>query len=263
MLTQSEWEKINDIATTIHGIKGSINMRRVFLQKLMHLIDFSFSDFNLGLLKNASTPCLVDPVVVSKFDKAFEENFTYQYESVFAPMDYVKWVFLNSDSLVYRESDLVNKEVRKKSPFYRDYLKAFDLVNIAGIVIAQGGVFVGAVTLYKSEKAGDFSEKDLYILKQILPHLQTRFEVDLAHIKQNEKSVSYRLKTQFLLTNREVEIMGLVYQGNSNAEIATILGISLNTVKKHLYHIFDKIEVNSRTLLIQFVVKNQLAKLWE
>lgn len=263
MLTQLEWEQINDITATIHSIKNSVHMRTAFLQKLMKLIDFSLSDFSLGLLKNSSNPCLVDPVVVSKFDKTFEENFTYQYESIFAPMDYVKWVFLSSDSLAYRESDLVNDEVRKKSPFYRDYLKIFDLTNIAGIVISSGGAFVGAVTLYKSEKSGDFSSRDLYILKQILPHLQTRFELDAQILKQNEKSISYQLKNQFFLTNREVEILGLIYQGNSNSEIADKLEISLNTVKKHASNIFDKTEVSSRTMLIQFIMKHNLSGLWE
>jgi hypothetical protein len=53
------------------------------------------------------------------------------------PWDYVNWIFLSSESLVYRESDLINDEVRKKSPFYQQYLKVFDLVNIAGMVIAR------------------------------------------------------------------------------------------------------------------------------
>lgn len=262
MLNQKEWERVNDIIASIHSIKSTTMMRTAFLQKLMQLINFDFSDFNIGLIKNESNPVLVDPVIVSKFDKKFEEDFIYQYESIYAPMDYVKWLFLSPDSLVYRESDLVNDGIRKKSPFYLNYLKPFDLVNIAGIVLASGGHFVGAVTLYKSEKNGDFSDKDIYILHQFLPHLQTKFELEEESMQRNKKSVSSLLREQYALTNREIEIIGFVFHGYSNIEVANNLSIAPNTVKKHLYNIFYKLGVTNRVQLVKFLYENQLADFW-
>lgn len=263
MLSQNQWEKVNDIITSIHSTKNTNAMRTAFLQKLMGLIDFDFSDFNIGMMRNTTSPCLVDPVIVSKFDKKFEEEFTYQYESTYATMDYVKWLFLSSESLVYRESDLVNEEVRKKSPFYLNYLKVFDLVNIAGIVIASGGHFVGAVTLYKREKNGDFSDTDIYVLKQLLPHLQSKFDSEEEIMRKNEKSISYLLKNQYLLTNREIEMIGYIYNGCSNNDIAKSLNIAPNTVKKHIYNLFDKLGTKNRVQLVKFILKNQLSDLWE
>ena len=200
--------------------------------------------------------------MVSKFDRKFEEEFTYQYECTYAPMDYVNWLFLSSESLIYRESDLVNEEVRKKSPFYQNYLKVFDLVNIAGIVIASGGQFKGAITLYKKEKNGDFSDTDMYVLKQILPHLQAKFESEEEQMLKNEQSISYLLKNQYLLTNREIEIIGCVYGGLTNRAIAGQLGIAPNTVKKHVYNLFYKLGVNSRVQLVKFIVENKLSDMW-
>ena len=40
--------------------------------------------------------------------------------------------------------------------------------------------------------------------------------------------------------------MALIAAGNSNREIADRLVVSLNTVKKHTSHIFDKLGVSSR-----------------
>ena len=40
-----------------------------------------------------------------------------------------------------------------------------------------------------------------------------------------------------------------VLEGMSNAEIAEELSISLSTVKKHVYHIFTKFGVSTRTQL--------------
>lgn len=262
MLTQLEWEKLNDVITTINRIKNSTLFRTEFLEKLMHIVPFNFADFNIGLIKKNSYPCLVDPVVVSKYDKKFEDDFINLYESTFASMDYVNWVFLSSESLVYRESDLINEEIRKKSPFYLNYLKVFNLVHIAGIVIASNGKFLSAITFYRSEDKGDFADKDLYIMKQLLPHLQLRFEEDLLRKKQGEKSTSFLLKNTFMITDREIEIIGLIYNGYSNSEISVALNIAVNTVKKHIYNIFEKLDVSSRTQLIKFLLNNDLTEVF-
>jgi DNA-binding CsgD family transcriptional regulator len=52
------------------------------------------------------------------------------------------------------------------------------------------------------------------------------------------------------LTRREQELTRLVCEGHSNQEIAEDAGMSLATVKKHLYSIFRKLEVASRARLI-------------
>lgn len=263
MLTQSEWEKLNELVITINNIQDSAAMRTAFLQKLMKMIDFDFSEFDIGVVRNSAAPQLVDPVMVSKFSKSFEEEFIYQYENVFAPLDYVNWVFMSRESLVYRESDLLNREARMQSPFYTNYLKVFDLVYIAGMVLVGGGRFHGAITLYKSEKHGDFSNRDIYILKQLMPHLHARFEADAGKIRKNEKSLSYMLKNQYCLTNREIEIMGYVYLGCTNAQIAAKAGIATNTVKKHIYNIYEKLELKNRTQLVKFVIGNHLEGIWK
>jgi len=48
------------------------------------------------------------------------------------------------------------------------------------------------------------------------------------------------------LTNREVEVLRLVVEGNTNQEIGLALGISEKTVEKHLDGIFTKLKVTSR-----------------
>jgi transcriptional regulator EpsA len=52
------------------------------------------------------------------------------------------------------------------------------------------------------------------------------------------------------LSGREIEILHWVRMGKTNAEIASILGISIYTVKNHLRHIFKKLDVYNRTQAI-------------
>jgi thioredoxin reductase (NADPH) len=55
------------------------------------------------------------------------------------------------------------------------------------------------------------------------------------------------------LSTRERDILHLVVKGASNAEIAERLFLSRGTVKKHMHHIFAKLDVKSRAKLIAMV----------
>lgn len=49
------------------------------------------------------------------------------------------------------------------------------------------------------------------------------------------------------LTDREVEVLQLLALGKQNREIAQELWVALNTVKKHVTHIFEKLGAANRT----------------
>jgi DNA-binding NarL/FixJ family response regulator len=52
------------------------------------------------------------------------------------------------------------------------------------------------------------------------------------------------------LSGREVEVLGLVAKGQTNAEIGRALHISEATVKTHLLRIFSKLDVSDRTAAV-------------
>ena len=49
-----------------------------------------------------------------------------------------------------------------------------------------------------------------------------------------------------ILTGRERQVFSMLKQGLSNKEIATALGISEATVKNHVHHVLEKLQVTSR-----------------
>ena len=53
------------------------------------------------------------------------------------------------------------------------------------------------------------------------------------------------------VTDREFAVLELLAAGQSNKEIARTLGVSPNTVKSHILHLFEKLEVQRRTQAIQ------------
>ncbi len=59
-----------------------------------------------------------------------------------------------------------------------------------------------------------------------------------------------------LLTHREKEVLFLIASGISNTDIADKLHISRNTVKTHLYNIYNKIRVPNRLQAALWAAKN-------
>jgi len=52
---------------------------------------------------------------------------------------------------------------------------------------------------------------------------------------------------QLSISDRETEVLDLLSKGHLYKEIAYQLGISLNTVKQHIHHIYEKLQVQNRT----------------
>ncbi|WP_441517867.1 helix-turn-helix domain-containing protein [Bradyrhizobium sp. 2TAF24] len=60
-----------------------------------------------------------------------------------------------------------------------------------------------------------------------------------------------------MLTERERQIMGLVSEGLSNKEIGRRLNVTDGTIKVHLHHIFQKLDISNRTSLAALAVSQQ------
>jgi ATP/maltotriose-dependent transcriptional regulator MalT len=63
------------------------------------------------------------------------------------------------------------------------------------------------------------------------------------------------------LSSRELEVLQLVAEGDSNSEIAIRLHISQATVKSHLIHIFGKLGVSDRTAAVTVALRRGILRL--
>lgn len=61
-----------------------------------------------------------------------------------------------------------------------------------------------------------------------------------------------------VLTKRELDILKLVANGSTNAEISDLLFISYNTVKFHMKNLYGKLNAKNRVVLISIANKNNL-----
>ncbi|MCA1727628.1 MAG: response regulator transcription factor [Actinobacteria bacterium] len=63
------------------------------------------------------------------------------------------------------------------------------------------------------------------------------------------------------LTDREMEVLGLVAQGLNNRDISKELFISENTVKNHIRNILEKLHLHSRMEAVVYAVREKLLEI--
>ena len=89
-------------------------------------------------------------------------------------------------------------------------------------------------------------------LKLSKPKIETVVVEKEVYKSRNENFILNKsLVTQLELSNRELEILGLMAEGNSNQEIANHLFVSLSTVKTHNQNLFEKLDVKRRTQAVE------------
>jgi DNA-binding CsgD family transcriptional regulator len=112
------------------------------------------------------------------------------------------------------------------------------------------------------------TERDRWLLDSIRPHLLQAYHNSIAFTEINTRRArpdcscgeradagAAELSTDesiraLGLTKREFEVLCWLAKDKSNGEIARLLKCSLSTVKKHLEHIYEKLDVQSRTAAV-------------
>jgi DNA-binding CsgD family transcriptional regulator len=94
----------------------------------------------------------------------------------------------------------------------------------------------------------DFSERDRGLLALLRPHLHEAYRA------------AERLRSGTPeLTRRQRELLHLVADGYTNAQIGRRLGLAEGTVRKHLENIFARLQVSSRTAAVIKAFPDQVA----
>ena len=134
-----------------------------------------------------------------------------------------------------------------------------DGIEIASLINKQYGIPFVYITSYADratlERAKHtqpmgyivkpFDEKDLFSTLEIALYNFSQ--------KRSGRGLSLDRINQSLLskiTQKEYEILQSIYEGKTNRQMAEDHFISLNTIKTHIKKIYDKLDVNTRTMAI-------------
>lgn len=249
MLKENEWNTINNMLLKTYSIDTVEKFTGTLLKMFRMLIPYSKGYFlvfdDKGKIDRER----------SYFIEMDEES-KNKYLDYFYNIDYINYVLdFEKSTSVYRDTDIVEDEIRRKTEFYNNFLKLNDIPYGCGILLIRNERLYGILNFFRSERLGDFTDKDIYILDVLKLHLANILEkLNGSNKKANLKNkISKDLFDQYCLSSREKEIVELLESGYSNVEISQKLIISVSTVKKHVYNIYTKMGVNSRTQLLAFI----------
>jgi DNA-binding CsgD family transcriptional regulator len=145
------------------------------------------------------------------------------------------------DGQPLRISDFLTDRQFRSLGLYQDFYRLCEVeYQVALGVPAAGGGLIGVAL---NRRRHDFATEDLELLDLLRIHIGQAAAIAL--LTQPDASPDTAVNP--LLTPRQVRILRLVADGQSDRGIARTLGISTRTVQAHLQHTYRALDVTSRT----------------
>jgi DNA-binding CsgD family transcriptional regulator len=135
-------------------------------------------------------------------------------------------------------SDRIGRRELLRLDFYQEVMRPLGIQDDLVVLLA---VETHATAGFSFTRGEPFTKRDLLILDLLAPHL-ARMRARLATARPSRPGVD--------LTRREWDVMDCLAQGKGNKEIASLLGVTSGTVRKHLEHVFTKLGVHTRTAAV-------------
>lgn len=249
-LTQRQWHKVLSV---IQHLNNSLDDYQVREQAGHDLLDLLSADYFASYVWDRKAREFTQPVFLnmSKQNLSLYEKY-YQFRDPITHklQKYRRAVSVNE---VLEQRALVNTE------FFNDFLHKDGLyygINI--YVYDNNDQNIGDFRLWRSNKRDNFSKQELEILDLIAPHFRNVMR-NITFAKHappsiDTEDIQRNLVDKYGLTRRELEVGMAVLKGHTDKVISDKLHISLATLRTHLQHIYQKVQVSSRAELCNMVI---------
>lgn len=164
-----------------------------------------------------------------------------------------------------RISDIVGSVRYRQSGIYREYFRPAGIEHVVDLGLPTRAGRHRSIVLFREIGDRDFSERDRVVLDLLRPHL-LGFEATVELRRRLRRALEEEtldgtaedpskgpIAEDIGLTPREREIVVLVAQGKTNAEIAAQLWVAPSTVKKHLENVYVKLGVGRRAAAVRLL----------
>jgi DNA-binding CsgD family transcriptional regulator len=228
-LAESDYRKVLEVIGEAAAVDGPVPFPEPVLDALLRLVPCDVVAYHerLACIWTGEPRGEVTP-------KVREAQWHYRHEDPLQPAGGAQ-----------KYSDFFSQRDFHRLGLYRELAKPLGVEDMIRVWIDPGGD--GGARLEFDRAGWDFRERDRAVLDLLLPHLR-QFRRNAA-----ARTRSIAVNGSGPLTPREHEILELVAEGKTNAEIARVLWISPGTVRKHLENVFDKLGVHTRTAAVAAV----------
>lgn len=230
-LTHTDFEEIIHFIEKIAGPVRDI--RKIILQELSRIFGYNETIFwyvdDNGEITDPAIYRLSEKILYDYLDKHHNHEAMHLKENT----------QLFREKNVIRIADLMTIDQYEKSLYYRSFMKPHGFYDEMGIALIYEGNFIGLIGMARKKDQNNFTEVD----SRRLQYLSNVIAAVLSHQFKDEMDYS-------MLSKREEDVVKLLKEGRTNQSIAIELHITMNTVKKHLQHIYQKHSVQNRTQLL-------------
>jgi len=155
-------------------------------------------------------------------------------------------------------SDAVNTDAFKRTEVYNEYYR---YLEVQSQIFSELPIQKGVRRFFAFGRGRPyFSERERFLLNLIKPHViqAYRNSVELCRYKKKvalfDQGEDFPALRALGLTDREAVILAWAAKGKTNADIASILGISRRTVEKHFERIYEKLGVETKIAAVSTIV---------
>lgn len=254
MLKENEWNTINNILLDLYTITDINVLSQKIMRMFRILIPYTKGYF---ILLDEEEQIMDDMYWFVNMDESAIDKYINNYYS----QDYIQYLYeISIETTVYKDTDIIHDDIRTQTDFYKQFLKPVDIPYGCGILIMKNGKIIGTFNLFRSQSLGDFSDKDIYILTVFKKHVENMVFKLLENSSQDTgyERCCESIVEKYKLTQRENEVLRLLSKGLSNNEICEELVVSISTIKKHLYNLYNKTGVKNRTQLINLLYEQSI-----
>jgi DNA-binding CsgD family transcriptional regulator len=130
--------------------------------------------------------------------------------------------------------------------YYEKYMQSCGIYDVLDFLFWDGLRAIAGLGVIKTKDDPPITTETIRVARSIQPLLESKLH---SHPKIVGQRLRRRLREDYNLTEREVDVANLIRRGLTNRQISEELNIAEGTVKTHLWNLFQKLEVSNRTMI--------------
>jgi len=242
MITTSAASRLLAALPDLHALGPLETFPAKALSLAHHLIACDDASFNQIDLQSGAYRVLVDPA-----DRV-DDPLAGAFAAYIHQHPVIAHVAATGDQRPRAVSELLRPAQLHRLELYTEFFAELGIDDQLSVTLTAipGQRVVGLALNRGTSFEGDESE----ILSALGPHLTTAYRNAVLYSDAlagaDEQSTLEATRLLARLTDRQHEVLGLIAQGRTNAQVAVELGCRAGTVKKHVEHILTRLGTDTR-----------------
>jgi ATP-dependent transcriptional regulator len=250
-LTVADWMTMVQLIYRLNCIEDSVQYQPKTLEIIKMIVPFDAGVFNLADQQQ-------DSIITGN---ACGSNLSeYDLNELTRDLNnnaFLKSLLLDPSGVVSRGPDLTQfGEISIQ--LENTHLIPKDEQHALSMVLNYKDELLGYIILFREDQGPQFNMRDKCVLENLKNHIALQlYKLSNSYLDMNRldnKAFALERKlSKYGLSKRELEILALIQNGKTDQEICGQLFFTTSTFKKHLNHIYGKMNVSNRIMLIKLI----------